>query len=265
MTSFGGTTPSEFPNFADFEFDHESPPGGRRIPSALLLPTQEGGTGRGNHPRHSVAGYWPDQNGSSKGSRCPMSSRMPLSGDKLRDRTNLPLIDYAYAKKSTTLCIARGYTVPPFRRRRRKKGRWQFRRVVDAKLLCRQHRNHGKAANVDFIVGWTRKRETSISDRLKLVRRKQALRKLQCCLRDPVGDRPSMLLRRPLLRAHHPGLCAHDFLLYTYDAGTLVWPTWIKPVFAGLRRALAMARCRLIPVMSDDAPHAGIMIGRLAS
>jgi hypothetical protein len=27
-------------------------------------------------------------------------------------------------------------------------------------------------------------------------------------------------------------------LLYTYDAGTLVWRTWIKPVFAGLRRAL---------------------------
>jgi hypothetical protein len=77
----------------------------------------------------------------------------------------------------------------------------QFRRVVDAKLLCRQNRNDRKAANVNFIVGWTRIRETSISDRLKLVLRKQALRKLQCCLRDPVGDRPSMLLRRSRLRA----------------------------------------------------------------
>lgn len=181
----------------------------------------------------SVAGCWPDQNGSSKGSRCPMSSRTPLSGDKLRDRANLPLIHCAYANQSTTLCIARRYTVPPFRHLRRKKWRWQFRRVVDAKLLCRQNRNDRKAANVNFIVGWTRIRETSISDRLKLVLRKQALRKLQCCLRDPVGDRPSMLLRRSRLRAQHPGLCAHDLLLHTYDAGTLVWPTWIKPVFAG--------------------------------
>jgi hypothetical protein len=147
-----------------------------------------------------------------------------------------------------------------------KKWRWQFRRVVDAKLLCRQNRNDRKAANVNFIVGWTRIRETSISDRLKLVLRKQALRKLQCCLRDPVGDRPSMLLRRSRLRAQasrslHPRFAP----LIRYDAGTLVWPTWIKPVFAGLQRALAMPRCRLIPVMSDDAPHAGIMIGRLAS
>src|ERR1700688_822185 len=38
--------PERVSEFADFEFDHESPPASRRIPSTLLLPTQEGGTGR---------------------------------------------------------------------------------------------------------------------------------------------------------------------------------------------------------------------------
>jgi hypothetical protein len=196
---------------------------------------------------------------------------MPLSGDKLRDRTNLPLIRCAYANQSTTLCIARRYTVPPFRHLRRKKWRWQFRRVVDAKLLCRQNRNDRKAANVNFIIsssgGRVYERPPSpIGSSLSLENRLFASCSVAFAIQ--LGDRPSMLLRRSRLRAQASRSLRtrlHDLLLYTYDAGTLVWPTWIKPVFAGLRRALAMPRCRLIPVMSDDAPHAGIMIGRLAS
>src|SRR5580704_5020950 len=46
-----------------------------------------------------------------------------------------------------------------------------------------------------------------------------------------LGTDPQCFSDVPVCVHKHPGLCAHDLLLYTSDAGTLVWPTWIKPVF----------------------------------
>src|SRR4029077_7893763 len=46
------------------------------------------------------------------------------------------------------------------RKKRKREPRW----IVDSELLCRQNGNPWKAADVKFIVGWTRIREISISD-----------------------------------------------------------------------------------------------------
>ena len=41
-----------------------------------------------------------------------MSSMMPLSGDRLSERTSFPFAHDAYANQSTTLCMAWSVTVP---------------------------------------------------------------------------------------------------------------------------------------------------------